>query len=148
MVLMLDVKRRAIGINTVAVGALSEAIVHPREVFKPAIIANAHSIIVGHNHPSGDPTPGREDEYVTRMLVEAGAILQIKVQDHIIVGEKTRFKSMAELGVVAGCYHHVLGDGMAHTQIQLVRINNISHKKKNESRKQRSISTSNNPKYG
>lgn len=86
VVLMVDTKMKIIGINTVSVGALSSTIVHPREIFKPAILSNASSIILAHNHPSGDPTPSREDLEVTKRLVEAGKILGIAVLDHIIIG--------------------------------------------------------------
>ena len=85
--LMLDVKNRVIGIHTVSIGTLNSAIISPREVFKAAILSNAASIILGHNHPSGDVTPSPEDIQVSDTLKRAGAILDIAVLDHIIVGE-------------------------------------------------------------
>lgn len=87
VVLLLNRKNGIIGINTVSVGDLSSSIVHPREVFKPAIVAGAASIIVAHNHPSGDPAPSRDDINVTTRLKEAGDILGINVLDHIIIGD-------------------------------------------------------------
>lgn len=85
--LMLDAKNRVIGLHTVSIGTLSAALVSPREVFKAAILANAASIIVAHNHPSGDVTPSPEDIQVTKHLREAGKLLDIEVLDHVIVGE-------------------------------------------------------------
>ena len=87
VVILLNRKNGIIGINTVSVGDLSSSIVHPREVFKPAIVAGAASIIVAHNHPSGDPAPSRDDINVTKRLKEAGDILGINVLDHIIIGD-------------------------------------------------------------
>ncbi len=97
VVLLLDKKNKVIGINTVAIGSLSSTVVHPREVFKPAILANAAAIICAHNHPSGDPTPSPEDKATTRKLVEAGKILGIQVLDHIIVGDERAY-SFADEG--------------------------------------------------
>lgn len=87
IVLLLDTKNKVTGINTVSIGTLSSSVVHPREVFKPAILANAAGIILAHNHPSGDPTPSREDIEVTRQLIEAGKLLQIPVLDHVVLGD-------------------------------------------------------------
>ncbi len=95
MVLLLDRKNRVIGINTVSVGSLSSAVVHPREVFKPAILSNAAALIFGHNHPSGDPAPSPEDRVLTKRLVEGGKLLGIQVLDHIIVGDG-RYYSFAD----------------------------------------------------
>ena len=78
---------------------LSSAIVHPREVFKAAILNNAASIILVHNHPSGDPEPGREDIETTHWLVNAGNILGINVLDHIIIGDG-KYISLKELGMM------------------------------------------------
>lgn len=96
--MMLDVKNRVIGIHTVSIGNLNSAIVSPREVFKAAILANAASIIVGHNHPSGDVTPSPEDYQVTKALQAAGKLLEIEVLDHIIVGEEGAHASLKQLG--------------------------------------------------
>jgi DNA repair protein RadC len=101
--LMLDTKNRLIGINTVSVGILDSSIVHPREVFKPAIISNAASIVVGHNHPSGDPSPSVEDTRITKRLSEAGEIIGIDLMDHIVIGDGTeplRWASLKERGVI------------------------------------------------
>lgn len=87
VIVLLDRKNGIIGINTVSVGDLNSSIVHPREVFKPAIVAGAASIIVAHNHPSGDPEPSSEDIKVTNRLLLAGDILGIGVLDHIIIGD-------------------------------------------------------------
>jgi DNA repair protein RadC len=87
VVVMMSTKNQVIGLNTVSVGHLSGALVHPREVFKAAIIANAHSIIIAHNHPSGDPHPSQEDANITDIIQKAGELLQIRLLDHIIIGE-------------------------------------------------------------
>ncbi|MBS3938901.1 MAG: DNA repair protein RadC [Peptococcaceae bacterium] len=84
--LQLNTKNVVLGLEEVSVGSLNASIVHPREVFRPAIRQSAASIIVAHNHPSGDPTPSPEDIEVTRRLTEAGKILGIVVLDHIIFG--------------------------------------------------------------
>jgi DNA repair protein RadC len=79
----------------VAIGSLTAALVHAREVFKPAVLANAAAVILAHNHPSGDPEPSREDRELTERLVKAGRLLGITVLDHVIVGEE-RFYSFAD----------------------------------------------------
>ena len=83
VVLLVDRKNRLIGINTVSIGSLTASIVHPRECFKPAILSNAAAVVLGHNHPSGDPQPSQEDKSLTRRLVEAGKALGIDVLDHM-----------------------------------------------------------------
>jgi DNA repair protein RadC len=98
-VLLLDARNRLIKEVTVSEGTLTASIVHPREVFKPAVIESAASVIVLHNHPSGDPTPSPDDLRITQQLVEAGAILDIRVLDHIIVGHDD-FLSMAGKGLI------------------------------------------------
>lgn len=98
--LLLDTKNQLIGVTTVSVGDLSSALVHPREVFKPAILANAASIILAHNHPSGDPQPSPEDCQVTRRLQEAGQILGIEVLDHVVIGDASRWASLREKGLM------------------------------------------------
>ena len=74
-----------LGINTVSIGSLSTSIVHPREVFKAAILMGAANIILAHNHPSGDPSPSKEDIEITQRLAKAGEILGIEVLDHLIL---------------------------------------------------------------
>lgn len=96
-VIPLTAKNQVIGINLVSMGSLTASIVHPREVFKLAILANAAGIILVHNHPSGDPTPSQEDKALTRRLKEAGDLLGIKVFDHIVIGDKVHC-SMKEEG--------------------------------------------------
>ena len=97
VVLLLDIKNKVIGINTVSIGNLDTSIAHPREVFKPAILSNAGSILLAHNHPSGDPEPSKEDIEITRRLVKAGEILGIDVIDHLILGDGC-YRSLKEEG--------------------------------------------------
>ena len=82
----LDVRHRIIERRTVAIGTLTGVEVHPREVFRPAIANGAAAIIVAHNHPSGDPTPSRQDVELTRRLREVGELCGIALLDHLIVG--------------------------------------------------------------
>jgi DNA repair protein RadC len=84
-VLLLDARNRLLGVAEVGAGTLTACIVHPREVFAPAILANAAQILVAHNHPSGDPTPSEEDLHLKERLEEAGRVLGIPVVDFIIV---------------------------------------------------------------
>lgn len=86
MILHLDSKNRIIKNETVSIGTLNSSLIHPREVFKSAIKESANSIILVHNHPSGDPTPSEEDEQITERLFDAGELLNIKVLDHVIIG--------------------------------------------------------------
>lgn len=86
VVMALDTRNKPIGINRASIGSLNASIVHPREAFKFAILANASSIMLAHNHPSGDPGPSQEDIDLTRRLVDAGRVLGIDVLDHIIIG--------------------------------------------------------------
>lgn len=90
-VILLDSKNRYLREETVALGSLNQTIVHPREVFRPAIQGAAASVILVHNHPSGDPSPSEEDMRVTERLVKVGKLLGIRVLDHIIVGEGRYF---------------------------------------------------------
>lgn len=87
VVMLLDRKNAVLGLNLVSVGSLTGSLVHPREVYKPAILNNACSVILSHNHPSGDPLPSQEDRALTARLVQAGKLLGIEVLDHIIVGD-------------------------------------------------------------
>ncbi len=88
-VLVLDTKKKLINLEVISVGILDATVIHPREIFYPAIRQYGASVIVGHNHPSGDPTPSREDIAVTRKLADAGKLLGIPVLDHIIVSDRT-----------------------------------------------------------
>jgi DNA repair protein RadC len=87
--LLLDGKNRVVSIHQVSQGSLNQSIVHPRETFKAALLANAAAIILVHNHPTGDLTPSREDIEITRRLREAGELLGIRVLDHVIVDTDT-----------------------------------------------------------
>lgn len=101
VVLCLDSKNAVIGANVVSIGSLSLAIVHPREAFKPAILCNAAAVILGHNHPSGDPEPSPEDRTLTARLVQCGELLGIGVLDHIIIGDGTaKSYSFADTGTL------------------------------------------------
>jgi DNA repair protein RadC len=93
----LDAKHRIIGVNLVAVGSLSLAIVHPREVFKPAVLMSAAALLVAHNHPSGDSSPSLEDRALTARLRQAGEVLGITLLDHVILGESQHY-SFADHG--------------------------------------------------
>jgi len=95
----LNTKNQVLHKKTVFIGSLNASIVHPREVFKEALRRSAASIICAHNHPSGDPTPSREDIEVTKRLLECGKLLGIDLLDHIIIGEN-KFVSMKEKGYV------------------------------------------------
>jgi DNA repair protein RadC len=97
--LCLTTTHRVIAYHEVSRGTLDRALVHPREVFKAALLANAAGIILGHNHPSGDPAPSPDDVALTRRLAQAGDILGIPVLDHIVVGDgcSVSFKEMGRL---------------------------------------------------
>lgn len=94
----LDGKNRVVCIDIVSIGSLNQSIVHPRETFKSALLSSAAAIILIHNHPSGDPTPSREDMEITRRLKDAGELLGIRVLDHIVIGET--YVSFTEKGVL------------------------------------------------
>ncbi len=87
VVILLNNKNKVIGTEVVSEGSLSSSIVHPREVFAPAILHHAAAIMVAHNHPSGDPKPSTEDEEVTRQLLRSGKVLGIPMIDHVIIGD-------------------------------------------------------------
>jgi hypothetical protein len=95
--LLLNTRRRVKGHQLISIGTLDTILVHPREVFRAAIIASAAAIILMHNHPSGEPEPSECDIKVTRDLIRAGQLIKIEVLDHVIVGNQ-RFKSLRELG--------------------------------------------------
>ncbi len=97
-VLVLDAKHKILGSELISVGSLTKSFAHPREVFQAAIKEAAHSIILVHNHPSGDPSPSKEDLKITRQLMQAGSLLGIKVLDHIIIG-RGKYWSNLDVGV-------------------------------------------------
>jgi DNA repair protein RadC len=98
-IILLDAKNGLLRDLVISEGTLSATLVHPREVFKPAILESAASVILLHNHPSGDPTPSREDLRLTRQLVEAGRLLDFPVHDHVVIGHG-RYVSLAERGMI------------------------------------------------
>ena len=103
VVLMLNTRRRIKGHTIVGMGILDSVLVHPREIFRVAIVASAHAVILMHNHPGGDPSPSTADLRTTRDLIRAGQLLRIEVLDHVIIGqpapERARhYCSLKELG--------------------------------------------------
>lgn len=98
--LVLDTKNRLIRVVDVSVGSLNASIVHPRELFKEAVRASAASVVVCHNHPSGDPTPSGADVQLTRRLVRAGDVLGIELLDHVVIGDGGEWSSLRELGIL------------------------------------------------
>jgi DNA repair protein RadC len=102
-ILLLNTRRRLIRIDEISQGTLDTILVHPREVFKSAIAANAAAVVLAHNHPSGDPMPSEADVKVTRDLIRAGQLMKIEVLDHVILGcataERSKdYASLRELG--------------------------------------------------
>ncbi|PYM91591.1 MAG: JAB domain-containing protein [Candidatus Rokuibacteriota bacterium] len=98
-VALLDAQNGLLRDRVISQGTLSASLVHPREVFKPAILESAASVILLHNHPSGDPTPSREDIRLTRQLVECARLLDLRIHDHLVIGHG-RFVSLAERGII------------------------------------------------
>jgi DNA repair protein RadC len=103
VVLLLNTRRKLIRIEEIAKGVLDAVLIHPREVFRHAIIGNAHSLVLAHNHPGGDPSPSEADVRMTRDIIRAGQLLKIDVLDHIIIGRKSALRpqdyvSLRELG--------------------------------------------------
>jgi len=99
LAVLLDGRHHVIGFHVVAVGTLTAALVHPREVFKAAILASAGAIVLVHNHPSGDPEPSAEDRALTERLTKAGELMGIEVIDHVVIGDGS-FRSLADDGVL------------------------------------------------
>jgi DNA repair protein RadC len=98
-VVLLDGRHRVMRHELVSQGTLTASLVHPREVFRPALREAAAALVLVHNHPSGDPTPSREDREVTERLVRAGEILGVPVVDHVVVAERG-YSSLREAGVI------------------------------------------------
>jgi DNA repair protein RadC len=99
LTLMLSSKNNITGVNVASIGTLNSSLVHPREVFKAAILANAAAVVLIHNHPSGIPDPSNEDLEITRRLVEASKIIGIEVLDHLIIGDGC-WASLKEKGIL------------------------------------------------
>ena len=97
--MLLNTKNRIISIRQISEGSLTSAVVHPREVYAPAIVAHAAAILVAHNHPSGDPYPSIDDRNLTAALSKAGDFIGIPLMDHIIIGNG-RYYSFKERGDV------------------------------------------------
>jgi len=108
VVALLNSKNDMVGLNIVSVGALSSAPVHPREVLKPAILANAAAMILCHNHPSNDLQPSPEDIAITRKIIMAAEIVGIQVHEHIIINmENDRYYSFADQGMIKAIYDEI-----------------------------------------
>lgn len=102
-VIMLNRRNHITGFTLVSIGNLDTSLIHVREVFRPAIIAGAASIVLTHNHPSGDPSPSESDIKMTRMLIQAGRILMLELIDHLVIGQPAPgrvrpYCSLRELG--------------------------------------------------
>jgi DNA repair protein RadC len=104
VVAVVDARLRHIGTNVVSIGTCSESTAHPREILRPVITRGAHGFVLIHNHPSGDPSPSRSDEMVTRRLVESSNLMQVHFLDHVIIGKpspgRTPYYSFREAGMV------------------------------------------------
>jgi DNA repair protein RadC len=100
LVIYLNTKNEPNAIHTVSIGSLNSSIVHPREVYKGAIMTNAAAVIFAHNHPSGNPSPSKNDKEITNRLIEAGEILGIKILDHIIIGGQENYYSFKEHNII------------------------------------------------
>jgi DNA repair protein RadC len=98
-ILILNTKNKIVAVHEISRGTLSSTLLHPREVFKPAVLHNAAAIICFHNHPSGDTEPSKDDIEATKRLIEAGKIMGIEVLDHIVVGDDG-YVSLKERGVM------------------------------------------------
>jgi len=96
IVICLDTKNKLTAIQTVSVGTLNTSQVHPREIFKVALLANSAGIILAHNHTSGDPTPSREDIQITERLKKCGELLGVSMIDHIIIGSEGQYTSLQQ----------------------------------------------------
>lgn len=104
-VVLLSTKNEIIGLNIISVGDLSSAKVHPREVLKPAILANSSAMILCHNHPSGETTPSPEDLAITAKLVQAAGIMGIVIYEHLIISmQDDRYFSFADNGLIKQMY--------------------------------------------
>lgn len=99
IVVLLDTKMRPTAYHVVSVGSLNEAVAHPREIMRAAVVASAHGMVLMHNHPSGDSTPSEADRRVTVRIRDAAELLQIKLLDHVVVGDGNHY-SFREAGLI------------------------------------------------
>ena len=100
-IIALSVKNKINAINILYRGTLDAVSVHPREIIGSAILANAHSFIIFHNHPSGNPTPSHDDKLATLKVMRAAELMQIELLDHIIIGDNNSYCSFKEIGLMA-----------------------------------------------
>ncbi len=100
MAILLTSRHTVLAIETISVGSLNASIVHPREVFRPAILASAAAMILAHNHPSGDVSPSDDDVEITVRLLDTGKVIGIEVLDHVILGGNGSFLSFREKGLL------------------------------------------------
>ena len=100
MMVMMDARRTVKAVTVVSIGTQSASLVHPRECFRPAIVAGAAAVVAVHNHPSGDPTPSSEDREATRRLSRAGELLGIPLADHVVLGADGAYFSFRENGIL------------------------------------------------
>ena len=97
---MTTTENQPLSISAVSMGILNSSLIHPREIFKTAILTNAASLILYHNHPSGETEPSTEDINITKRIKEAGVLMGIELIDHIIIGSEGRFLSLKEEGLL------------------------------------------------
>ena len=104
LVLLLDARLRHLGTAPISLGSVSETTAHPREILRPVIVQGAYGFVLAHNHPSGDPSPSRADERLTRRLVEAAELMQLRFLDHVIIGRpspgRQAWYSFREAGII------------------------------------------------
>ncbi len=100
LIICLTTRHQLIGYHEVSRGTLDQTLVHPRDVFKAALLANSAALVLAHNHPSGDPTASAEDTALTARLQEASKVLGIEILDHIIIGGTARYLSFKEQGLL------------------------------------------------
>jgi len=99
-VLVLNTRLRAKGWHLVAVGTVNESPCHPREILRPVVVAAGYAFVIAHNHPGGDPSPSESDRAVTRRVAEAGQLLQVRLLDHVVLGDGGRFFSFRGAGLL------------------------------------------------
>ena len=128
----LDIAQQPINASIVSVGTLTNSMAHPREIFKTAILSNAHSIILAHNHPSGSVAPSFEDEQITRRIQEAGKLLGIELIDHLIIGHENYYSITHNVFGSFSALHDTDYSNIAEPEINTMqkRLQDIIAKKK------------------